>query len=219
MLDTPLRFILSPILSKVGEFIALSEVPANALTVIGFSFGLMAFGALTLHLYPLALILLIINRIFDGLDGPTARASGQGASDLGAYLDIVTDFIFYAGFIFFFALGKPQFALMSCLLIFSFMGTASTFLTHAIIAEKRGLKDGKNDRSFFFMSGLAEGTETFICLALICLIPEHFNYIAGVFSAMCWITVIGRVRNAFVDFRDDPIKTINEMQKETSLED
>lgn len=47
--------------------------------------GLGAFGW--------GLVLILLNRLFDGLDGAVARAAGP--TDLGGYLDIVADFAFY----------------------------------------------------------------------------------------------------------------------------
>jgi phosphatidylglycerophosphate synthase len=200
MLDRSMRKLLAPALERIGKFIAEAHISANVMTIIGFTFGLMCFGALVLRLYPVALILLFLNRAFDGLDGPVARATVKGPSDLGAYLDIVTDFIFYAGFVFFFALGHPEDALIAAFLIFSFMGTASSFLAYAIIAEKRQIKDEDKSRGFYFLNGLTEGTETFIFFFLICIMPQNFGLLAMIFATMCWITTISRVYKAYKDW-------------------
>ena len=73
----------------------------------------------------------------DGLDGALARRLGP--TDLGGYLDIVLDFFFYAGVPFFFAVGRPEFALPAAFLVFSFVGTGSSFLAFAAVAAKRGI--------------------------------------------------------------------------------
>lgn len=135
----------------------------------------------------------------DGLDGPVARQTQ--ATDLGGFYDIVSDFIFYSGTVFFFALGRPDVALSAAFLIFSFMGTSSSFLAYAIFAMKRGMGHSRQGRkSFFYAAGIAEGTESIAVLVLICLLPEYFTPIALIYGGLCWITTFGRVLQAGKDF-------------------
>lgn len=206
MLDTQLRKLLRPATGRIGRFLADAQINANTVTVIGFSFTLGCFAALVLHFYILALILLLLSRFCDGIDGAIARHSPAGPTDFGGFLDIVTDMIFYSGFVFFFALGRPEMLLPAAFLLFSFMGTSSTFLTYAIMAEKHGLDDSTQDKkSFFYLEGLTEGTETIIAFALICLFPSQFPVIAIIFGLMCWATTYGRVRKATHDFTTDTV--------------
>jgi hypothetical protein len=82
------------------------------------------------------------------------------------------------------------------------MGTASSFLAYAVLAEKHGLTTAiRGDKSLYYLGGLAEGTETLIALALFCLAPSWFPIIAIVFGVMCLLTTVGRVlaaRKAFL---------------------
>ena len=91
--------------------------------------------------------LIIANRVCDGLDGAVARVSGT--SDLGAYLDITLDFLFYSAIPFAFAVADPNKALAACFLIFSFVGTGSSFLAFAIIAQKRGISPRYAEKRLF----------------------------------------------------------------------
>ena len=54
----------------------------------------------------------------------------------GGYLDIVLDFLFYAGVVFGFSLAQPEHGVYAAALLFAFMGTASSFLAFAIFAPK-----------------------------------------------------------------------------------
>ena len=206
MLDSYIRPVINVPLDTLGKTLARFGVTANQVTWAGFGCGMAACLALFWHFYILALALLLLNRCMDGIDGAVARArdaQGQvdGQSDIGGYLDIVLDFIFYSGFIFAFALGHPHFALMAAFLIFSFIGTGGSFLAYAIIAAKRGMDTEQNGKkSFFHASGLAEGTETILTFVLICLLPGWFNTIALIFGILCWITTIGRIKMAYRDF-------------------
>ena len=193
MLDTffikglkhPLR-LTAVVIDKLG-------IKANWITLFGFVIGMMVLPALYLGNTSLALVFVIINRVMDGLDGAVARV--QGPTDLGGYLDITLDFIFYSAVIFGFALVNPvDNALAASFLIFSFMGTGSSFLAFAIMAEKRKIERLEYGRkSLYFLGGLAEGTETIVFLVLICLLPSHFAVMAYFFGMMCWITTATRI--------------------------
>jgi phosphatidylglycerophosphate synthase len=199
MLDSRIRPLIDPPLNAAARQLAKTGMSPNALTFTGFCFGLCAFAALAVQAYPAAALLVAVNRIFDGLDGAVARAENR-VSDLGGFLDIVTDFIFYAGIVFFFAVGQPETALAAAFLIFSFIGSGVSFLGYAVIAAKRGITTEKQGRkSFFYIGGLMEGTETVIALLLICLLPQYFTAIAILFGTACWLTALGRVLQAFRD--------------------
>ncbi|TNE29922.1 MAG: CDP-alcohol phosphatidyltransferase family protein [Alphaproteobacteria bacterium] len=199
MLDARIRPLIDPPLNAAARQLAKTGISPNALTLAGFCFGLGAFAALAFQSYTIAALLVAINRVFDGLDGAVARTENR-VSDLGGFLDIVTDFIFYAGIVFFFAVGQPETALAAAFLIFSFIGSGVSFLSYAIIAAKRSITTEKQgQKSFFYIGGLMEGTETVIALLLICLLPQYFSVIAIIFGTGCWLTTLGRLLQAFRD--------------------
>lgn len=201
MFDAALRRVIDPPLNAAGRSVARLGVSANAVTVTGFAVGLGAVPALAFQEYGIALALIAANRLADGLDGAVARATGP--SDLGGYLDIVLDFIFYSAVVFGVALGRPQEAVFAAFLIFSFIGTGASFLAYAIIAAKRGVStEARGKKSFFHLGGLTEGTETIACFVAICLFPAYFQWIAGIFGAMCWLTTASRIAQATTAFRD-----------------
>lgn len=201
MFDAALRRVIDPPLNAAGRGLNRIGVSADAVTVAGFFVGLAAVPALALQEYWLALALIVANRLGDGLDGAVARAAGP--TDLGGYLDIVLDFIFYSAVVFGVALGRPDEAVFAAFLIFSFIGTGASFLAFAIIAAKRGVTtEARGRKSIFYLGGLTEGAETIACLVAICLFPAYFPWIAGVFGALCWITTASRIGQAVVSFRD-----------------
>ncbi|WP_420565779.1 CDP-alcohol phosphatidyltransferase family protein [Thalassobaculum sp.] len=200
MFDAALRRVIDPPLNAAGRRLARAGVSANAVTVAGFLVGLGAVPALALQRYDIALALILANRLADGLDGAVARASGP--SDLGGYLDIVLDFIFYSAVVFGVALGQPDEAVFAAFLIFSFIGTGASFLAYAIIAAKRGVtSEARGRKSIFYLGGLTEGAETIACFVAICLFPAWFPWIAGVFGAMCWLTTASRIGQAVHSFK------------------
>ncbi|KZN14664.1 CDP-alcohol phosphatidyltransferase family protein [Marinomonas sp. TW1] len=170
---------------------------ANQITFFGFFVGMMSLPSLYYQAYGLALLCIVINRLMDGLDGAVARV--QGPTDLGGYLDITLDFIFYSGVVFGFVLANPETnAIAAAFLIFAFMGTGSSFLAFAIMAEKRSIERLEyGHKSLYFLGGLAEGAETIGFLVLICLLPSYFVELAYVFGLVCWVTTVTRVYAAY----------------------
>jgi phosphatidylglycerophosphate synthase len=200
MLDARLRKIIDPPLDEVGRRLARLGVTANSLTWTGFVVGMGAWALLALGSYNGALLCILLNRLADGLDGAVAR-HGR-ITDLGGYLDIVLDFLFYAGVVFFFAVGRPEDALPAAFLIFSFVGTGASFLAFAALAAKRGISTAvRGTKSIYYLGGLTEGTETIALFVAICLFPNAFTWFAWIFGGLCWLTTAVRIYMAAETFR------------------
>ncbi len=193
MLDRFALKLLHPPLNGCAAFLHARGVKPDLVTVAGFIIGMAGAVSVVFHYYSTALVLVLLNRFFDGLDGALAR---KGAStDAGGFLDIVLDFIFYSAVVFGFSLADPfanSFA--ASLLVFSFIGTGCSFLAFAIIAERRKLPSrAYPTKGFYYLGGLTEGTETIIFLCLCCLVPQFFPVLAYIFAGLCWITTFTRV--------------------------
>lgn len=180
-------------LTQSANLLDKAGITANQVTVIGFFIGLCALPSIAFGQYNLALVIIVVNRICDGLDGALARR--QGISDCGGFLDITLDFIFYSSIPFAFALADPAAnAVAATFLVFSFMGTGASFLAFAIMAGKHQIDNPVyKNKSLYYIGGLTEGTETIACFILICLLPQHFAVIAWIFGALCWVTTSTRI--------------------------
>lgn len=200
MLDARLRPLIDPPLNRIGAWLAARGLTANAVTIGGFMIGAASFPALAAGAYGPALLFIVLNRVLDGLDGAVARHAGP--TDLGGYLDIVLDFLFYSGVVFFFAVGRPEQALAAAFLIFSFVGTGASFLAFAVLAAKRGLTTSlRGTKSLYYLGGLTEGTETIALFVAFCLAPDLFPWLAYGFGAACWVTTAARIAAAVRAFR------------------
>lgn len=210
MFDARLRPLIDIPLNAAARTLSGTGITPNAITGIGFLFGVLGAVFLAVQLDYAALVMILFSRIMDGLDGAVARhaaprsrhpGSKTQESDLGGYYDIVADFLFYSGIILGFAIGRPEHALMAAFLIFCFVGTGSSFLAYAIIAAKQNRNhDKQGKKSFYFLTGITEGSETILVLCLICVFPGWFPQIAAIFGALCLITTFGRVLQARRDF-------------------
>ena len=201
MLDARLRRLIDPPLDRLSAPLAARGVSANAVTVAGFALGLAAAAAIASRAWLLGLALLLLNRLCDGLDGAVARR--RGLTDLGGFLDIVLDFLIYAAVPFAFALADPAAnGLAAAFLIFSFVGTGSSFLAYAIMAARRGVStELRGRKSLYYLGGLTEGSETIVAFVLACLWPSLFPWIALIFGLLCWVTTATRIAVAVQTLR------------------
>lgn len=193
MLDRLALLLTRPAILAIARPLARAGVSANALTWTGFAIGLLAAGLISQGAFLSGLLAIGASRVCDALDGAVARQTQ--ATDLGGFLDITLDFVFYASIPLAFAAADPaRNALAAAVLLASFVGTASSFLAFAVIAAKRGLDNlAVPDKSFYFVGGLTEGTETLAFFAACCLWPHYFAPLAYGFAALCGLTLISRV--------------------------
>lgn len=196
-LDAPLR--------RAAAVLDRHWVTPNRISVAGLVVGLGSAVAAGWQAWGLALGLWVLSRVCDGLDGPLARRRsarsvwpyperGHAQHEAGGFVDITADFVVYGATVIGVALGVTApvgvggyeaswlpFALV--LLAYYVNGTA--FLAFSSVAERTGhrLDDG---RSFSFLGGLAEGTETIAVHSLWLLLPFWAEQIAWV-----WAVVVG----------------------------
>lgn len=193
MLDRHAQALLRPVLNAAARVLVRTGVGADALTWLGFVLGLAAGVAIASQAWMAGLALLLASRLLDGLDGTVARLTQP--TDAGGFLDIALDFLFYATIPLAFAVANPTAnALPAAVLLASFIGTGSSFLAFAALAEKRGLADtAMPGKSFYFLGGLTEATETIAVFAAMCFWPGYFAVLAYGFAVLCTITTGMRV--------------------------
>jgi len=201
MFDRALQRAIQPALTRAARVLVGWGVGADALTLAGFVIGMGAALAIAFHHFMAGLALLLISRLLDGLDGAVARATTP--TDRGGFLDITLDFLFYAAIPLAFAVADPAAnALGAAVLLAAFIGTGSSFLAFAAVAEKRQLTSvAFPDKSFYFLGGLTEATETLLAFAAMCLWPQHFASIAYGFAVLCGITTAMRIGWGWQRFR------------------
>lgn len=193
MLDRFITPVIRPAVVAIAAGLAKRGVSADQVTFTAFGIGVVAMVCITLQAYIAGAILILVSRLCDALDGAVARQTK--ATDSGGFLDISLDFLFYAGIVLAFALSAPQAnALPAAVLLTSFIGTISSFLAFAALAAKRGIQSMEYpDKSFYFLGGLAEATETLLFFVAMCLWPRYFAPLAYGFAFICVITTFTRI--------------------------
>ncbi len=199
MIDAQINKIFKPILNVFAKKLLKFNVKPNSITFIGFFFGICCFYFIANQMFIYGAVFLLLNRICDGLDGALARLIGE--TDIGAFYDIVLDFLFYSLFPLSFIFLDLKNSYSICFLLLSFVATQTTFLASAWIIEKNNLliSDGQK-KSFFYAGGITEGFETILCFMMMLFFYDHITYIAYTFGILCWITFTTRIlfiRNLF----------------------
>lgn len=198
-----MRRLIDPPLNRAGKLLARIGIGADGVTMAGLVFGIGCAGAIAASEDAIALLLLALSRLCDGLDGAIARTTEK--TDRGGFLDIVFDFVFYGAVPLGFALRDPAvFGLPAAVLLFTFYVNGASFLAFAAVAAKRGMESAaRGIKSIYFTAGLAEGTETILAFALMILLPGWFAPIAYFFAGLTLMTAISRIVFASVLFRDE----------------
>jgi phosphatidylglycerophosphate synthase len=195
MLDATLRPLIDPPLAAVARALARTGVGANTVSVLGATAGVAAGVAIAWQRYGLALALIALSRLFDGLDGALARL--QAPTAFGGYLDSLCDYVFYAAIPLGFAFASPAFTQPAAVLLASFLLSGASFLAFGAVAASRGLSTAsQGPKSFYYLAGLAEGTETIAVFVAATLWPQWFAALAYGFAALCVLTAIFRLVRA-----------------------
>jgi phosphatidylglycerophosphate synthase len=200
MFDRIALEVTKPLVDATARQIVKRGISADQVTLACFVLGMTSALFVMLGHFQLALIPLLLGRICDGLDGAVARLTVQ--SDRGAFMDIALDFLFYASIPLAFAVAAPEVnALPGAVLLAAFVGTGTSFLAYATLAEKRGEKStAYPSKSFYYLGGLTEGTETIAIFVLMCLFPRHFPLLAYIYASLCTLTTATRIIAGWQNF-------------------
>ena len=172
-----LRSNVQSFFDGLGAKLADAGISANVMSVIGFIIGLLAINFISLQMYATGLLCVLINRMFDGLDGAIARKTK--ITNFGIFLDAVLDYVFYAGVIFAFALARPESnAVASSFMLVGFMASACALLAYGVISSKKNEDMDILKKSPLYLGGMAQWSETFMAIVIMCIIPSAFMVLA-----------------------------------------
>jgi phosphatidylglycerophosphate synthase len=194
MIDREVRSLLAPGLDTIARALARWGVRPLALTLAGLVLALAAAVAAGRAAWTIALVLWLLSRVPDGLDGPVARATGR-ASDLGGWADITADITAYGTFVVGCAIGNPDARVACLVLLVTYYVNGGSLLALSAAATNRRLAR-PDERTFHFTRGVAEGTETIVVHSLMVLVPAWMTVLAWGFAAAVVVTIAQRVRLA-----------------------
>jgi phosphatidylglycerophosphate synthase len=185
MLDKLTRPLKDRLLKPLGKIIGHSLSP-NKITLFSFIIGLGSVYFIITGELLFALILWIVNRIMDGLDGVVARMNKR-QSDFGGYLDILVDFTLYAlipfAFTFSYSRNEGGWIFLVVMLSLFYVNSASWMYLSAILEKRKDGSDNRREQTSVSMpSGIVEGTETVILYTLFYLLPHKIDILYTIMS-------------------------------------
>lgn len=201
MLDGPVRRRLDRPLAAVAARLDRPWLTPARLSLGGLVLSLASAALAAFALWPAALVAWWASRLLDGLDGPLARRRG-GGTEAGGFLDITADFAAYGCGVVGVGVGAtgvlsgrtaPTWewaAFLAVLLAYYLNGTA--FLAFSSAAERAGARLDSG-RTFSFLGGLAEGTETIAVHSLWLLVPGAAPVVAWVWAGVVGLSAVQRV--------------------------
>ncbi len=222
MFDTTLRKAKD----RLGEPLAarMKGISPNAVSLAAFGAGILTAILAARGNFLWALVLWLVSRGLDGLDGLLARVHDK-QSDFGGYLDILLDFVVYAAVPIGIVLGVPgserYLALVFMLAAFYVNGASWMYL--AAILEKRGSRftgapaqsvEGGGDpaappsmTSIMMPSGLVGATETILAYCAFLIWAHQAAILFTIFGAMVVFTTLQRLVWAWNKFGKQESKT------------
>jgi len=191
MLDEELREGAKPLYKLPARILAERGITGDALAATSLGIGALCLVAIAFGLNTVGLVLWLLNRLLDGLDGEVARLRGE-SSEFGAFVDIVADFFVYGGFLVALAVQHPGSRLALVALFFAYYLNGTVFLALSGILE-RLKRERLTERGLHFRRSLTEGFETIVAGTLFLLLPDHVSIIAWTFAAMVFISAAQRL--------------------------
>ncbi len=170
------------------------SVHPNVISFVAMAVGLLTILAIINQLYVVGLILWLLNRVLDGLDGVIARVHDK-QSDFGGYLDLLLDFVIYLAIPIAFLWVEPtQTNLWAGIaLLAAYVINLLSWTTLSALLEKRQHQSAKRLTSVEMPSGLIEGTETILFYCLFFIVPSYLAVLYAVMAALVFFTAGQRV--------------------------
>jgi phosphatidylglycerophosphate synthase len=198
VLDAHLRpakqLVLAPVADRLGR------ISPQAITVASVVFGLAAAVAAAGAMWWFAVVLFLVGRLLDGLDGEVARGRSV-ASDAGGYADIVADTAVYAAVPIGAAIGSSIdhiWPVTAVLLASFYVNTITWSYLSALIEKRRAMErsdrpgGGRGPTSVAMPPGLVEGFETIIFFTVVLAIPRWMDWTMGLMAAAVTVGAVLR---------------------------
>ena len=199
MLDIQLRFIKDRLFQPICGFVPGAITPLH-ITFLGFFCGLGCCSAASEGLVSVSVVLWVVNRSLDCLDGAVARHRNL-ASKLGGFLDLLADFIVYSlvpiGIAASQGDGTRNWIAVSFLEASFHVNNFVLFYIAAVVeGSDKGSKRAKELTSVAMKPALIEGFESGLFFTAMLLLPEYIQVLSWTMASLVAIGIVQRV--AFV---------------------
>jgi phosphatidylglycerophosphate synthase len=171
-----------------------ANIHPNWISLAAMLVGLVGAAAVWQGMLWLGLLLWLINRTLDGLDGVVARKFGK-QSDFGGYLDLALDYVVYLAVPLAFVAAAPSPALYwaALFLISSYVLNLMSWSVLSAILEKRRWQAKARQTTIEMPPGLIEGAETIAFYTLLFLLPSQVAWLFGLMALLVFFTTGQRI--------------------------
>lgn len=195
MLDERFRAALPRAAGPLARALVRRGVSPHSITVIAFGIAVVAAWLVAAGYAVIGVVVWLVGRVADGLDGLVARESGQ-SSAIGGYLDITLDMAAYSLMVIGFAIAYPEPGLAWLAILAAYTLAITTTLALSNAATALGRTVSSTNRTFQFTTTLAEAGETTIMYALWALFPHWLPWLTWTWVAIIIVAVFARTRLA-----------------------
>ena len=191
MLDDLVRPRFARLASPATRALARAGVTPTQVSCLGIVLALGGAVAVAAGHPIVGLLLWLVSRVADGLDGALARAAQQQTA-FGGYLDITLDMAAYSAMVVAFAWLHPAHTALWVSVLAGYVLNITTTLALAAVAAQADTVVATGNRSVQFTRGLAEAGETSAVYALWALLPDLVPLVGWTWCAMLAATVAQR---------------------------
>ncbi len=180
----------------IAKKLVKMDVNANFISILGFIVGLIAINFIAMENYFYGLLLVLVNRFFDIVDGSVAKRQSI-KSEFGVFLDATLDYIFYAGVVFAFALANPvENSLAAAFLLACFCAATVAVLSYGIIAYKKDVQK----KLPAYLGGTFQSWEMVVATILMCVMPSLFMPLAILFGIVSLVKAFSVIITSYYVF-------------------
>lgn len=196
MFDIHLRSIKDRIFDPCCKYVPAVVTPLQ-ITGVAFLSGLLSCYAASCSLLSASIILWLLNRALDCLDGALARHR-KTASDLGGFLDLLGDFIVYSILPISIAAGQDAdtraWMAVATLEATFHVNNFVLFYVAAIAEKRHGKEDTKTKEltSVMMRPALIEGMESGVLFTTMLLFPNHIELLCWAMAVLVTIGIVQR---------------------------
>lgn len=190
MIDSKLLPLTKYPLTFLGNFCVRKNIRALHITLYNIPITVGVFLCILLQLYILATILIVVNRIFDGLDGTIARLTNTN-SVAGGFVDIMVDYLFYIAVPLAHGLANPSANIHATTCILSaFVFSGVCFMATSSAAHTLSMQSALfPQKKLYYPINLIEGFETILYFIIVTLFPSLFPVVSFIIAGLIFLSM------------------------------
>lgn len=185
MIETTFRPRAQPIFDAIGIHLHAYNFSPNILTLFSFISGVLCSCAVIHNHFFIALFLLVLSGFCDVLDGTLARLQNN-AKPLGAYIDLISDRMVEALFIYACAITFPEHIHAYFMFYIALLLHFTTFVAAGALFKNDG------NKSMHYDACLIERAEAFIIFGAMLLLPHYINWLLMTLNIGILISALSR---------------------------